>query len=113
MGTRICTKKLEKLKKLEGFGTQWSNLLDFAIFYEILNDLLGRWMAARIAFTTSEQKFFIFHVKFAKTEFFSFLEIFEGLFPGRINLVVPLWIQLSKYKMKDQLQALPKGLVRQ
>ena len=70
MGTRICIKKLEKWKKLEGFGTQWSNLLDFAIFYEILNDLLGRWIAARIAFTTSEQKFFIFHVKFAKTEFF-------------------------------------------
>ena len=75
-----------------------------------LNDLLGRWVAAISTISNIGAKSSIIYAKFAKTEF---LEIFEGLFPGRINLVVPLWIQLSKYKMKDQLQALPKGLVRQ
>ena len=68
--TKICTKKLEKLKKLEGFGTQWSNLLDFAVFCEILNDLLGRWMAAINSIHNTGAKSFIFHVKFAKNRIF-------------------------------------------
>ena len=63
-------KKLEKLKKLEGFGTQWSNLLDFAVFCEILNDLLRRWKGAINSIYNIGAKSFIFHMKFAKNRIF-------------------------------------------
>ena len=93
--TKICTKKLEKLKKLEGFGTQWSNLLDFAEFCEILNDFFETLDGGNKLHSQHRSKIFHFPYEICKKP--NFLEIFECVFPSRINLVVPLWIQLSKY----------------